>query len=306
MIAGLLALLLAGDYLVRGAVALAERLSIDPLIIGLTVVAFGTSAPELFVSLQAAFDGVSGIAIGNVVGSNIANVLLVLGAPALLMSINCREGEIGKSLAVMIAMTVTLMVMMSSGGLSRLDGAVLVAMIGLYLGWQIKTAKNCDPLKLPDYHDEVPDLPREKWKTFAFIAGGLIGLPIGAALTVEGASHFARVLGASETAIGLTVVAVGTSLPELVTSVMAAWRKSGAVAIGNVVGSNIFNIGLTLGGTSLLLPLEVAPRIVSIDMWVMLSASLLVVGLAHWSIPVKKIGGAAMLAVFVAYILSVF
>lgn len=307
LIAGLVVLVFAGDYLVRGAVALAEKLSIDPLIIGLTIVAFGTSAPELFVSLKAAFDGVSGIAIGNVVGSNIANVLLVLGAPALLMTINCREDGIGKSLAVMIFMTLALMAMMALGdGLSRLDGALLLAMIGLYLAWQIKAARSCGQLEIPDYHDEVADLPQETWKTVAFIVGGLIGLPIGAGLTVEGASHLARMLGATETMIGLTIVAIGTSLPELVTSVMAAWRKSGAVAIGNVVGSNIFNIGLILGATATVLPLEVDSRIVRIDIWVMLAASLLIVALAHWNVPIKKLGGAAMLAAFAAYILSVF
>jgi len=306
LIAGLIILVIAGDYLVRGAVALAEKLSIDPLIIGLTIVAFGTSAPEMFVSLQAAFDGVSGIAIGNVVGSNIANVLLVLGAPAMLMSINCRENGLSMSLAVMIFMTLTLMVMMWFGPLSRIDGAILLVMIGAYLGWQIKAARHCGLITAPDYHDEVADLPQQSWKTTAFIVGGLIGLPIGAWLTVDGASHIARMLGASETAIGLTIVAIGTSLPELVTSMMAAWRRSGAVAIGNVVGSNIFNIGLILGGTSVILPLDVDPRIVSIDMWVMLAVSLLVVALAHWNVPIKKLGGIAMLLIFSAYIISVF
>ncbi len=306
LIAGLVVLVFAGDYLVRGAVALAEKLSIDPLIIGLTIVAFGTSAPEMFVSLQAAFDGVSGIAVGNIVGSNIANVLLVLGGPALLICINCRENGIGMSLAVMIFMTLTLMVMMWFGPLSRIDGAILLLMMGAYLVWQIKAARECDFGPKPDYHDEVADVPQENWKTVTFIVGGLIGLPIGAWLTVHGASHIARMLGASETVIGLTIVAIGTSLPELVTSVMAAWRKSGAVAIGNVVGSNIFNIGLILGGTSVILPLEVDPRITSIDMWVMLAAGLLVVGLAHWKVPINKLGGIAMLLVFSAYIISVF
>ena len=306
LIAGLVVLVFAGDYLVRGAVGLAEKLSIDPLIIGLTIVAFGTSAPELFVSLQAAFDGVAGIAIGNVVGSNIANVLLVLGAPALLMTINCRENGLATSLAVMVGMSVVLMVMMWFGPLSRIDGAILLALIAAYLGWQIRAARYCGSVSVPDYHDEVADLPQETWKTTLFIIGGLIGLPIGAWLTVHGASDIARMFGASETAIGLTVVAIGTSLPELVTSVMAAWRKSGAVAIGNVVGSNIFNIGLILGGTAVILPLDVDPRIVSIDMWVMLAVSLLVVGLAHWNVPIKKLGGTAMLLVFAIYIISVF
>jgi cation:H+ antiporter len=164
-------------------------------------------------------------------------------------------------------------------------------MIGLYLGWQIKDGAQRRPVEVHDYHDDVPNVPQETWKTVLFIFGGLIGLPVGAWLTVEGASDIARLLGASETVIGLTIVAIGTSLPELVTSVMAAWRKSAAVAIGNVVGSNIFNIGLILGGTAVILPLDVDSRIIMIDMWVMLAASLLVVGLAHWNMPIKKLGG---------------
>ncbi|KGF69211.1 sodium:proton exchanger [Hoeflea sp. BAL378] len=306
LIAGLVVLVLAGDYLVRGAVALAEKLSIDPLIIGLTIVAFGTSAPELFVSFQAALDGVSGIAVGNIIGSNIANVLLVLGAPALLMSVSCRENGLGVSLVVMMVITVTLMAMMWFEPLSRLDGVILLLMLAGYLGWQIRAARRHQMASVPDYHDEVADVPRETWKTAAFLIGGLIGLPIGAWLTVESASHIARMLGASDTVIGLTIVAVGTSLPELVTSMMAAWRKSGAVMIGNVVGSNIFNIGLILGGTSVILPLDVDARIVSIDMWVMLAAAILVVALAHWNVPIKKLGGLAMLAAFSVYIFSVF
>ena len=306
LIAGLVVLVLAGDYLVRGAVSLAEKLSIDPLIIGLTIVAFGTSAPEMFVSLQAAFNGVSGIAVGNIIGSNIANVFLVLGAPALLMTINCRENGLSVSLAVMIGLTLMLMVMMWLTPLNRIDGAILLTVIIGYLGWQIRAARRHQLASMPDYHDEVADVPHENWKIVVFILGGLIGLPIGAWLTVDSASQIARMLGASETVIGLTIVAIGTSLPELVTSVMAAWRKSGAVMIGNVVGSNIFNIGLILGGTALVLPLDVDPRIVSIDMWVMLAAGLLVVALAHWNLPIKKLGGLAMLAVFGAYIVSMF
>jgi len=307
LIAGMLLLMIAGDILVRGSVGLADRMEINPLIIGLTVVAFGTSAPELFVSLQAAFDGVSGIAIGNVVGSNIANVLLVLGAPALLTAFHCSEKGIGISLAVMILLTVLLMAFMSTGTLGRIEGAVLLAVMLGYLGWQIHRVRT-DPKHAAvgtEDDDEivVPDSTR---KIAMFIAIGLVGLPIGAWLTVKGASDIARMFGASETAIGLTVVAIGTSLPELVTSVAAAWRRSGAVAIGNVVGSNIFNIGFILGTTSLVLPLQVDDRVIRVDMWVMLAVSLFVVALAHWCLPLKKTAGVAMLLAFALYIVTVF
>ncbi|MAY63431.1 MAG: sodium:proton exchanger [Rhizobiales bacterium] len=306
LIAGMALLMCAGDYLVRGSVGLAARFQINPLLIGLTVVAFGTSAPELFVSLQAAWDGVSGIAIGNVVGSNIANVLLVLGAPALLAALHCSERGIGISLGVMLLLSVLLMSFMATGTLSRGEGAVLLLVMAGYLGWQIRRAVK-DPAHACEGHEDediaAADTPG---KIGLFILLGLIGLPLGAWLTVAGASEIARMFGASETAIGLTVVAIGTSLPELVTSVMAAWRKSGAVAIGNVVGSNIFNIGFILGLTSLVLPLQVDERVIHVDMWVMLATSALVVALAHWNRPIGKIGGLAMLAAFALYIVTVF
>ncbi|MBW3098731.1 calcium/sodium antiporter [Pseudohoeflea coraliihabitans] len=305
LIAGLAVLILAGDYLVRGSVGLAARMQINPLIIGLTVVAFGTSAPELFVSLQAAFDGVSGIAIGNVVGSNIANVLLVLGVPALLSAVSCSEKGIGVSLAVMMALSALLMVFMANGTLTRLEGAALLVVMFGYIGWQIHRVRVDPKHSGVNVDGEIP-LPLAVSRIVLFIAGGLIGLPIGAWLTVLGASEIARMLGASDTAIGLTVVAIGTSLPELVTTVAAAWRRSGAVAIGNVVGSNIFNIGFILGVTGLVLPLDVDARIIHVDMWVMFAASGLVVALAHWCIPLKKLSGGAMLLAFALYIFTVF
>ncbi|MCP4997498.1 MAG: calcium/sodium antiporter [Hyphomicrobiales bacterium] len=307
LIAGLTLLLFAGDYLVRGAVAMAEKLGISPLVIGLTIVAFGTSAPELFVSLKAAFTGVYGIAIGNVVGSNIANVLLVLGAPALIAPIACKEGGIGFSLLVMAILTVILMLMMGSGVLNHLDGLVLVAILGTFLAWQFKTARSDRAAALGgDYHDEIDEVPTQNSRIAAYLLFGLIGLPIGAQLTVNGAVDIARVFGVSETVIGLTIVAIGTSLPELVTTVMAAWRGSGAVAIGNVIGSNIFNIGAILGITSLLHPLLVPAHIVYIDMWIMAATTALVILLALWSRPINKIGGTIMLALFATYVISVF
>ena len=270
LIAGLVLLLFAGDYLVRGAVALAEKLGISPLIIGLTIVAFGTSAPELFVSLEAAFDNAPGIAIGNVVGSNIANVLLVLGAPALIKPVGCKEDGLRFSLVVMCIMTGVFMAIMTTGWLSHIDGMILFCMLGVFLVWQFRNARKSRKQQLfGDYHDEIDELPTENSRIVAYLLFGLIGLPLGASLTVNGAVDIARTLGVSEAVIGLTIVAIGTSLPELVTSVMAAWRGSGAVAIGNVVGSNIFNIGAILGITSMVHPLLVPARIVYLDMWIM-------------------------------------
>jgi cation:H+ antiporter len=307
LIGGLTLLLFAGDYLVRGAVALAEKLGISPLIIGLTIVAFGTSAPELVVSLKAAFAGAYGVAIGNIVGSNIANVLLVLGAPALLAPIMCREDGIGFSLFVMGLLTVTLMVMMGSGALGRFDGLVLVAVLAIFLAWQFKSARSDRAATLRgDYHDEIDEVPTRNSVIAAYLLAGLIGLPVGASLTVNGAVDIARFFGVSETVIGLTIVAIGTSLPELVTSVMAAWRGSGAVVIGNVIGSNIFNIAAILGITGLVHPLRVPAHIVHIDMWIMAAVTALVIFLVHSSRTITRVGGTLMLALFTAYVVSVF
>ncbi|MDA4846986.1 calcium/sodium antiporter [Hoeflea poritis] len=308
LIAGLTLLIFAGDYLVRGAVALAEKLGINPLIIGLTIVALGTSAPELFVSLNAAFTGVYGIAIGNVVGSNIANVLLVLGAPALIAPIACREGGIGFSLLVMATMTIVLMIMMGSGVLTHLDGLALLGLLVIFLGWQFVHARKdrASATLGGDYHDDLDELPAENSRIVAYLLFGLIGLPIGAKLTVNGAVDIASLFGVSDTIIGLTIVAIGTSLPELVTTVMAAWRGSGAVAIGNAVGSNIFNIGAILGITSLLHPLYVPARITMVDMWIMAAVTALVIVLALTSRSISRLGGFIMLALFVTYVAAVF
>ncbi|MCR9139172.1 MAG: calcium/sodium antiporter [Alphaproteobacteria bacterium] len=307
LIAGLALLLFAGDYLVRGAVALAEKLGVSPLIIGLTIVALGTSAPELFVSLEAAFNDASGIAIGNVVGSNIANVLLVLGAPALIRPVDCRENGLGFSLTVMGVLTALFMIMMMSGKLSHLNGLVLLSILGIFLVWQFRTVrKNLSAPGMSDYHDEIDEVPTQNSRIAAYLLFGMIGLPIGASLTVNGAVDIARMLGVSEAVIGLTIIAIGTSLPELVTTVMAAWRRSGAVAIGNVVGSNIFNIGGILGITSIVHPLLVPPRIVYLDMWIMAAVTILLVVLALGSRPITKTGGIILLALFVGYIILVF
>ena len=306
LVAGLSILLVGGDVLVRGAVGLAERLKIPALIIGLTIVAFGTSAPELFISIQAALAGVSGIAIGNVVGSNIANVLLVMGLPALIAASRCDDAGIGRSILVMIGFTVVFMAILFDRMVTRTEGIILLLLLAVFLYDQLRSAKLANDGASAELHEEVGDTPTSMPMILILIAIGLVALPFGAHLTVESASAIARHWNVSDDVIGLTIVAIGTSLPELATTVMATLRSSNSIAIGNVVGSNIFNIGLILGGTSVILPLDVDPRIVSIDMWVMLAAGVLVIALAHFNVPVKKLGGMAMLAIFGAYILSIF
>ena len=274
LVAGLVALVFAGDKLVQGAVALAERLRISPLVIGLTIVAFGTSAPELFISLQSALAGQPGIAIGNVVGSNVANVLLVLGAPALIAPLRCHEPGVDYSNYAMIASTALFMVLMAGGVLGRADGAILLAGLIAFIAFQFHAARK-GRIPPPEIEAEVdPGAVTGRGIAIALLIG-IVGLPLGAQLTIEGATGLAAAFGVSDAVIGLTVVAIGTSLPELVTTVMAAIRRSNDIAIGNVIGSNVFNILSIMGIAAMIVPMRVPEQIVAIDMWVMAAVTML-------------------------------
>jgi cation:H+ antiporter len=308
LIAGLVLLIAGGDALVRGAVGLAEKFHIPPLIIGLTIVAFGTSAPELFVSTSAALKGAGGIAIGNIVGSNIANILLVLGLPSLITATYCSEKGIGRNLAVLLGITVVFMGMLSNGILTRFDGGILLVLLALFLYAQYRSAMRHRRSKIAehDYHEDLEVIPHSNWLIAAALLIGLVALPAGAELTVTGASQIAHSLGVSDAAIGLTIVALGTSLPELATSLLAVWRKNDSVAIGNVVGSNIFNIAAIMGLTSVIVPIQVAERMATVDMWIMLGVTLFLVGLAHYRIWIGKRLGGAMAVAYCIYIMTAF
>jgi cation:H+ antiporter len=304
LLAGMGLLFWTGDVLVKGAVGLAENLGIPQLVIGLTVVAFGTSAPELFISVQAALAGQSGIAIGNVVGSNIANVLLVIGLPALLAPVLANQPGLRRNMTAMLALTVLFMWLLSNGIIGRLEGAVLVVAICLFIGWQIYEAMVAERAPVLDFQDELGEAPHQGWKIAAYLAVGILGLPLAAHLTITGAVDVAEYFDISDAVIGLTVIAIGTSLPELATTFMAAIRNSGGVAIGNIVGSNIFNIAAIMGLTALIMPVTVADRIVAIDMWVMLGTSIILAVLAYARITAGKLMGMALLVGFGAYIAS--
>ncbi|MDN2565003.1 calcium/sodium antiporter [Aquibium sp. A9E412] len=306
LLAGLALLVIAGDYFVKGSVGLAERIGVPALIIGLTVVAFGTSAPELFTSVQASLWGSPGIAVGNVVGSNIANVLLVLGLPALIAPIVAHGAGVRRNLAVMLVVTVVFMWLLGNGHIGRLEGLALFLGLCAFIGWQILEGMNGRAMPEHDFHDEVGDAPGRPGRITAYLLAGAIGLPVAAQLTVKGATGIASTFGISDAAIGLTIVAIGTSLPELATTFMAALRRSAAVAIGNVVGSNIFNAAGIMGLTALIAPVDVDQHIIDFDMWVMLGAALLLAVIGFARISLGKIAGAAMFAGFVVYIISVF
>ncbi|MBO6552943.1 MAG: calcium/sodium antiporter [Roseitalea sp.] len=311
LVAGLVLLVFAGDYLVKGAVGLAENLGIPALIIGLTIVAFGTSAPELFVALQSALTGVPDIATGNVVGSNIANVLLVMGLPALFSPIHANQRGLSRNVAVMLAFTVAFMWLISDGMLSRLEAMGLFGGLIVFIVAQGIRARQAiaeaDEEEVPgDYHDEIGEAPHSPAMIAVFLIGGIIGLPVAAHFTVSGASGIATAFGVSEAAIGLTIVAIGTSLPELATTLSAAMRKEADVALGNIIGSNIFNLAAIMGITGMVIAVPVSPDIIIRDNWVMLATSLLLATICFARITTGKVLGAAMLAGYLAYVVVVF
>jgi cation:H+ antiporter len=279
---GLLILLLAGDALVRGAVNLSLRLGVPALIVSLTIVAFGTSAPELLISVSAVIGNAPGIALGNVVGSNIANVLLVLGIPALIAGLHTSECDTRKSYLTMLAVSVLFIAVCFFGPIGWPHGIVLLAVLALILWDQARDAiahRNgaaSEPaIGIEDLEGADPEMPG--WKIIVFLLLGLVGLPIGADILVDNSIVIARRFGISETVIGLTLIAVGTSLPELATTVMAAFRKQADVALGNVIGSNIFNLLAIIGITALIGRVPVDPVFLRFDLWVMLAAALLLI-----------------------------
>ncbi|MDJ1006555.1 MAG: calcium/sodium antiporter [Paracoccaceae bacterium] len=275
---GLVILLLAGDALVRGAVNLSLRVGVPALIVSLTIVAFGTSAPELLISVSAIEDGVPGLALGNVVGSNMANVLLVLGLPALIAGLDTSNCETRRSYLTMIGATLLFIGICFSGEINWVHGLILLAVLAVTLGDQAREALahrrgSDDGVIDEDLEGADPSMPW--WKISVFLVLGLIGLPLGAEILVDASTTIARDFGVSETVIGLTLVAIGTSLPELATTVMAALRRQADVAIGNVIGSNIFNLLGIIGVASLFGSIPVDRQFLDFDLWVMLGASVI-------------------------------
>jgi len=303
---GLVILLLAGDSLVKGAVNLSLRLAVPALIVSLTVVAFGTSAPELLIAIQAIFDDVPGLALGNVVGSNAANVLLVLGVPALLATMHTSECDTRSSYLQMIAATALFIVMCFIGPFIWITGLILLAALAAMLTHAARAA-NKHRKANADYEEEVEGAdPNLGWPKIAlFLALGIIGLPLGAKLLVDGATNIALTFGISETVIGLTLVAIGTSLPELATTVMAALRRQADVALGNVIGSNMFNLLGIMGVASLVGTIPVDPQFLTFDLWIMLLASLMLIPFVFFKMDINRIWGVALSALYVAYLVIV-
>jgi cation:H+ antiporter len=301
---GLVILLLAGDVLVKGAVNLSLRLGIPALIVSLTIVAFGTSAPELLISVKSILDGVPGLALGNVVGSNTANVLLVLGVPAVISGLYAAS-DTRRTYVVMISGTVLFMALAYLGPFTWWHGLILLSVLGYVLFDAARAARAHraaanGAVATEDLDEADPDMPW--WRIGVYLALGLIGLPIGADLLVDSSIAIATVYGVSETVIGLTLVAVGTSLPELATTVMAAIRKHADVALGNVIGSNMFNLLAIIGISSLVGPIPVEPGLLAFDIWVMLAASLVLAPFVFLRWSMGRLVGIVFSALYVGYI----
>ncbi|MDF1729155.1 MAG: calcium/sodium antiporter [Sulfitobacter sp.] len=308
-ILGLVILLLAGDALVKGAVNLSLRVGIPALIVSLTIVAFGTSAPELLISIQAVLDDAPGIALGNVVGSNTANILMVLGIPALLAVMHTSECETRKTFNFMIAASLLFIALAFRGVFDWIAGLVLLGGLAYVLFDAFRDARShraegaAAAAEVEEPEGADPNMP--VWQVVVYLALGLVGLPLGASLLVDNASIIARTYGISDTVIGLTLVAIGTSLPELATTVMAALRRQADVALGNVIGSNMFNLLAIIGIASLVGPIRVDPEFLTFDLWVMLGASLMLVPFVYLGRDITRLWGIILSALYAIYLVVV-
>ena len=296
ILGGFVALLIGGEALVKGAVDTAQRLKVPPMVIGLTLVGFGTSTPELLTSIQAALDGAPGIAVGNVVGSNIANILLIVGLSALVAPIAVGRRGFRQDMAFLVGATLLFMAIAANGHLGRISATVLLVGLALFLVLSLRRSDAGTP------EVEAPSLSAPI--ALVYFGVGLLITLLGARFLVQGAIGLAEDMGVSQSIIGLTIVAVGTSLPELITSVLAARRGHSDVALGNIVGSNIFNILGILGATALVKPIPIPSEIVAYDNWVMLGATTLLIGACVTQWRISRTEGAVMLGLYVAYIAS--
>ena len=311
ILGGLLLLIGGGELLVRGASALALRVDISPLVVGLTVVAFGTSAPELLISVTSALNGSPDLAMGNVIGSNICNLALVLGLSAVVYPVRVQADSLRLDWPMTMGCSLLLLLLAWNGWLSRAEGLLMVAVLVTYTVWIVRRSRRHTRQNRLLEQQAAVDLPAPPaaaghlWKEVLFVALGCVGLFFGAEWFVSGARTLALSLGVSERTIGLTIVALGTSLPELVTSVVAAVRKQTDIAVGNLLGSNIFNVLSILGLTSLIQPVAVSQALLNVDMWWMLAVTLLLLPMMWFRRKITRLEGVLLLAFYVYYTLAV-
>jgi cation:H+ antiporter len=305
-LAGLSLLLAGGEGLVRGAVGVARRMGISPFIVGLTIVGFGTSAPELVVSVDAALAGSPGIAVGNVIGSNMANMLLIVGAATLISPLAVHPDALRRDSLVMIGATILFVIAAFGGTLARPVGAGFVCALFLYLAfslwWDSRQAGPAAALHSDEAAEVAVVLPQRLWLLITAIIVGLLALVAGSRLAVTGATALARDAGISEEIIGITLVAIGTSLPELATAIMAAKRGHADVCIGNVIGSNIFNLLGIAGAAAMVTPLSFELDIITYDLWALLAVTAILIAFMLTGRKIERWEGAGLLFLYVVYV----
>jgi cation:H+ antiporter len=305
LLLGVALLTCGGEALIRGSLAAARRLGVSPLLSGLVIVGFGTSAPELVVSVNAALDGQPDIAIGNVVGSNIGNILLILGICAVITPLAVKPQALRRDAVTVVAASALFLVLVGGNALARADAAVFLVALGAYLVWAYRSerfhAAPSGELNRAEA-EEISTVPTSVLWTVIAVVCGLLLLIAGSQVLLLGAIGIAEYLGMPEAVIGLTLVAVGTSLPELSISVIAAIRRHADVAVGNILGSNIFNLLGILGVSALLQPLPVHARILQFDQWVMLGTSLLLLIFLHTERRLSRAEGGVLLVGYGVYV----
>jgi len=314
VIAGLVLLVIAGDILIRGAVSIAENFGISKLVIGLTLIAFGTSAPELVVGIDAAIAGVPTLALGNVVGSNIANILLVIGLPAVFFPFVCDSSEIKRNYFIMLGGTFFFILLCFTTPLGQVHSAILLILLSAFLYSSYRSGRlDKDQIaqdkKIAEeaYEDfaELTEKPLKSIRASLYVVVGLIGLIYGASILVEGAVVIAQSYDVSEAVIGLTIVAIGTSLPELVTAVVAARHGHGDVAIGNIIGSNIFNLFAIIGATTAVAPIPIPDSFLDVDLWVMALSSAALIPFVVWKIRFSRVIGIIFSSAYIIYLATI-
>ncbi len=309
LVAGIIALVVGAELLVKGAATIASKLGIAPVIIGLTVVAFGTSAPELAVSVSASLGGNADVALGNVVGSNIGNILLILGASAVVGGLAVQQRIIRFDIPLLIVVSVVALVMSLDNSIGRVDGIILFVGLLAYIGWLVREARSERGEVVAEYTESVETLEgkaaeRPLWFNICLVVAGLVVLVVGSQLLVTAATDIAESAGISDLVIGLTVVAIGTSLPELATSILAAIRGQRDIAVGNVIGSNLFNLMSVLGLTAIVSGDGIAVSDVSLrlDFPVMLAATVVLVPIVWSGFQIERWEGFVLIAFYAAYV----
>ena len=304
IISGVGGLFIGAEGLVRGSSSIAIRLGISPLAVGLTIVAFATSSPELVVSINAAIEGNSGIVVGNVVGSNICNIALILGVAALISPIQVKTQVVRREIPLMIIISFFLLFVLMDGSISRWEGGMFLIGIFAYVGLSYRYVKKDkdDAEIVKEFEDGIVINPYKTWQSVLLIIGGLGLLVIGSNLFVDGAVETAIKFGVSQAVIGLTIVALGTSLPELFTSIVASIKNENDIAIGNAVGSNVFNILSILGISSLINPISNS-GVTGIDLIIMMFFTVLILPLSKSGFIIRRWEGAILFIGYVAYII---